>query len=175
MGQLHAVNLLTGGYFKDLDTEFPGIRKALYSQMHASTGHHFSRSDTPSTTSSYTPTPPLVTPVPGELPFVNGFILNQQPETTRTEALSSATVTTQALYAHSYPITTHPGIGASIIHESGVGGGGQDQEQDPNLYYSEQDFYTSWYSFEHPLSFQNWFFAASERAGWMLCRWNVDK
>lgn len=143
MGQLQAVNILTGGYFKDLDAEFPGMRKALYAQMQASTGHHFSGPDTPSTTSSYTPTPPLITPSLGELPFVNGYNLNQQPEITRAEALSSATVTSQALYAHSYPVATHPGIGASIIHESGVGGDGQDEEQDSDLYYPEQDFYAS--------------------------------
>lgn len=143
MGQLQAVNPLTGGYFKDLDAEFPGMRKALQTQMPISAGLHFSGPDTPSTTttSSYTSTPPLVTPV--ELPFVNGFIPNPQPETTRTEALSSAAVTTQALYTHSFPVTTHPGIGVTIIHESGVGGGLQDAEQDQGLYYSEQDFYTS--------------------------------
>jgi hypothetical protein len=145
MGQLQAVNPLTGGYFKDLDAEFPGIRKALYAQMHVSASHTFAGPDTPSTTSSYTSTPPLVTPGLADLPFVNGYILDQQPETTRTEALSSATVTTQALYAHSYPVTTHPGIAASSIHASGVGSAGHDQDPDPDpdLYYSEQDFYTS--------------------------------
>ena len=143
MGQLQAVNPLTGGYFKDLDAEFPGMRKALYAQMHASTGHHFSGPDTPSTTTSYTPTPPLITPGLGELPFVNGFILNQhQTETTRTEALSSVTITTQAPYAHSYPVT-HPSVSASILHESVVGESSQGQGQDPNLYFSDDHFFQS--------------------------------
>ncbi len=149
MGQLQAVNPLTGGYFKDLDAEFPGMRKALYAQMHATTGHHITGPDTPSTTSSYTPTPPLIAPGLGELPFVNGFNLNQnQPERGRNEALSSVTVTTQAPYAHSYPVT-HSGISASILHESGLSEGsqsqshGQGQGPDSDLYFSDEHFFQS--------------------------------
>jgi hypothetical protein len=143
MGQLQAVNPLTGGYFKDLDAEFPGMRKALNIQMHAATIHQVSGPDTPGATSSYTPTPPLITPGLGEPPFVNGFILNQYPpETTRNEVLSSVTVTTQASYIHPYPVT-HPGVGDSILHESGLGGVSQGHSQDSTLYYSDEHFFQS--------------------------------
>jgi hypothetical protein len=48
--------------------------------------------DTLSTTSNYTPTPPLLMPGLGELPFGDSFILNQrQTETIRNEALSVVT------------------------------------------------------------------------------------
>jgi hypothetical protein len=143
MGQLQAVNPLTGGYFKDLDAEFPGMRKALYAQMHTSSSQQVSGTETPSTTSSYTPTPPLITPGLGELPFANGFVLNQyQSETTTTEVLSSVTATTQAPYVLSYPVT-HPAVSASILHESELVGVSQGQSQDPNLYYSDEHFFQS--------------------------------
>jgi hypothetical protein len=77
IGQLQASNSLSGGYYKDLDAEFPGMRKALYAQLHANegSGEQFSGAGTTSpstsTTGSYEPTPPLA-PAP-ELSFVNGF------------------------------------------------------------------------------------------------------
>jgi hypothetical protein len=45
MDQLQAANPLTGGYFKDLDAEFPGMRKSLYAQMHTSTSRRHSQHD----------------------------------------------------------------------------------------------------------------------------------
>lgn len=47
MGQLQATNPRTGGYFKDLDTEFPGIRESVYAQLSPATQTQ-GRSDTES-------------------------------------------------------------------------------------------------------------------------------
>lgn len=129
MGQLQAVNPLAGGYFKDLDADFPGMRKSLYAQMRANSTHHLSGSDTASTSSSYTPTPPL----PAGLPFINGFVVDNPPPASLL-VCDIGTATIPAPYHGAEDVN-----GALIETRSGAGGGGSGQH---DLYYPSQEFYT---------------------------------
>jgi hypothetical protein len=132
MGQLQAVNTLTGGYYKDLDAEFPGMRKALYAQFAQACGgvgftggQSFSdpRSETPSTASSYTP--PL--PTPRELPLSGGFAVNRRPE------LVSEVTAAGAVAAVEASIATDATYAASV----------QRPDSDAILYFSDPDFFPS--------------------------------
>lgn len=98
MGQLQAANTLTGGYYKDLDAEFPGMRRALYAHAHA----HAARADTPSSTAgSYTS--PL--PTPRELPL-SAYALNPPP----------AVTTAAADAADAYAAVHHPDDDAILYY-----------------------------------------------------------
>jgi hypothetical protein len=83
MGQLQALNPLTGGYFKELDAEFPGMRKAMYGQSQG--GIFGTSSDTPSTASSYTP--PLQSIHDFPYPTTGGYVVDS-----RGDALSAVSI-----------------------------------------------------------------------------------
>lgn len=121
MGQLQALNPLSGGYFKELDAEFPGMRKAMYSHMQGNVTVFRPNSETPSTASSYTP--PLKGAHDFPFPGVTSFVIDDQ-----TDLLST-------------------GVGISVsdgdmiasfhgAHDSGDEGGG-------TLYFSDRDFFGS--------------------------------
>jgi hypothetical protein len=79
----------------------------------------------------------------GELPFVNGFILDQsQSDTTESEVLSAVTATSQASFISAYPVT-HPGVSVSILHESILSESSQDDGQESNLYFSDGHYFQS--------------------------------
>jgi hypothetical protein len=130
MGQLQAVNTLTGGYFKDLDTEFPGMRKSLYahfSQQGAVAGvvggQQFAGpgSETPSTASSYTP------PTPRELPLSGTYMVNPRPELVNevpAVTMGAATEASAAVDAVTYTAGVHR------------------QDSDNIMYFSDPDFFT---------------------------------
>lgn len=142
MGQLQAVNPLTGGYFKDLDSEFPGMRKALSAQMQTNAGSGsqlFSGPDTPSTSSSYSHTPPLAPS--GELPFANGFRPSYGgPDLgapNAGELVSSTSSSSQPLYALANP---SPVIASGSTTSGRDDQGGNDAQHE--LYFPDQDFFT---------------------------------
>jgi hypothetical protein len=130
MGQLQAVNTLTGGYYKDLDTEFPGMRKALYAhfvQPGAGAGlvggppFTGPGPETPSTVSSHTP--PL--PTPRELPLTATYVVNPRPELVNEAPVVIAGAAVEASAA------------VDVAYAAGV----HRPDSDNILYFSDQDFY----------------------------------
>ena len=68
MGQLQSVNPLTGGNFKDLDMEFPGMRKNLSAQLQDPADQPFAGPDTPSTVAILLPRPcPILASCPSSM------------------------------------------------------------------------------------------------------------
>lgn len=121
MEQLQALNPLSGGYFKELDAEFPGMRKAMHSYVQG-TGTPFQpKSETPSTESSYTP--PLQGGQDYSFPTVATFVVDERVDLlTAGSGLSGGEGDMTGSF--------HGG------HESGDEGSG-------TLYFSDRDFFGS--------------------------------
>jgi len=76
MGQLQAENPLTGGYFKDLDVEFPGMREAICAPT-----SKILRDQTPQETRQITSAYIPQTSAPQGLPFAQGLMFDYVGDT----------------------------------------------------------------------------------------------